>query len=172
MLPRLLLACLLLAACAAPQAPARALSGGASCALRGPLPDAACTPGATDGAVTAANLADTVCRPGYTRTVRPPVAYTDTLKRRQMAAYGESGPASGYEEDHLIPLELGGSPRDSRNLWPEPRDALLPGQGAEAKDRLENALNSEVCAGRLELGAAQRAIAGDWWQAYRTYVTD
>jgi hypothetical protein len=24
-----------------------------------------------------------------------------------------------YEEDHLIPLEDGGDPTDSRNLWPE-----------------------------------------------------
>jgi hypothetical protein len=26
------------------------------------------------------------------------------------------------EEDHLVPLELGGTRHDARSLWPEPRD--------------------------------------------------
>lgn len=166
----MLLACLLLAACAAPQPPALPASGALRCTPRGPLPDPGCTPGATDPAVTPANLAATICHTGYSASVRPPVEYTDALKRQQMAAYGESGSAAGYEEDHLIPLELGGNPRDAHNLWPEPRDALLPGQGAETKDRLENALHVEVCQGRVALGDAQHAIAGDWWSAYRIYV--
>jgi len=41
-----------------------------------------------------------------------------------------------YEEDHLVPLEVGGNPHDPRNLWPEP---LHGPWNARMKDRLENA---------------------------------
>ena len=37
-----------------------------------------------------------------------------------MAEYADTNPISDYEEDHLIPLELGGSPTSPLNLWPEP----------------------------------------------------
>ena len=78
------------------------------------------TPGALNPDVTQANIHTTICVRGWTRTVRPPVEYTNDLKMRQMREYGESGPTSTYQEDHLISLELGGDPRDPRNLWPEP----------------------------------------------------
>jgi hypothetical protein len=76
---------------------------------------------------------------------------------------------SHYEEDHLIPLGLGGAPSDERNLWPEPRTSP-DGWGADRKDELELALNQLVCSGRLPLREAQRAIATDWIAAYRYYV--
>jgi hypothetical protein len=39
------------------------------------------------------------------------VAYTDNLKRQQLAEFGyaDRNPAD-YEEDHLVPLELAGCP--------------------------------------------------------------
>ncbi len=74
-----------------------------------------------------------------------------------------------YEEDHLIPLELGGAPADLHNLWPEPRRPA-DGWNAEMKDGLERVLNRQVCDGRLPLVEAQRAIAGDWTVAYRRFV--
>jgi hypothetical protein len=55
--------------------------------------------------------------------------------------------------EHLIPIELGGSPDDLRNLWPQPRTA------AKRKDEVENELHDAVCAGRIRLAAAQREIA-------------
>jgi len=36
-----------------------------------------------------------------------------------MREHGYTDPIKAHEEDHLIPLELGGDPRDLRNLWPE-----------------------------------------------------
>src|SRR5262249_10317692 len=78
------------------------------------------TPGVLNPAVTQAAIASTICRRGWTATVRPPTSYTSALKLRQMALYGETGPPSRYQEDHLISLELGGDPTDPRNLWPEP----------------------------------------------------
>jgi hypothetical protein len=38
------------------------------------------------------------------------------------------------------------------------------------KDRLEDRLHELVCAGRLSLPEAQKAIATDWIVAYRRYV--
>ena len=115
--------------------------------------DPARTPGVLNPAVTQATIRSTICRRGWTATIRPPVAYTNTLKRRQMAEYGETGPMSAYQEDHLISLELGGDPTDPRNLWPEPYPR------ASAVDRIENELNAQVCDGTLTLARARQREA-------------
>jgi hypothetical protein len=107
-------------------------------------------------AVTAATIGRTICVRGWTAMVRPPAAITEPEKVASMAAYGDTGPLGGYEYDHLVPLELGGAANDPRNLWPE------PGASPNPKDAVEGELRSEVCAGQMTLGDAQRAIAGDW----------
>lgn len=84
-------------------------------------PNPRLTPGALNPAVRQATIDSTICVRGWTREVRPPESYTEALKFRQMRQYGESDPPSAYEEDHFIPLELGGAPRNPHNLWPEPR---------------------------------------------------
>lgn len=109
------------------------------------------TPGSLNPAVTQAAIRNTICRRGWTATVRPPSSYTSALKPRQMAAYGERGPPSAFQEDHLISLELGGNPTDPANLWPEPYPR------ASDVDRIENELNAKVCSGTLTLAAAQEA---------------
>jgi hypothetical protein len=119
-------------------------------------PDPACTPGATNPTVTQATLGQTICKRGWTKTVRPAASYTDELKRQQMAAYGYSGSSRGYEEDHLVPLELGGAPSDAKNLWPE------RGASPNPKDDVEGAANKAVCSGRMPLQAAQQQMAADW----------
>ena len=108
------------------------------------------TPGVLNPDVTQANVRSTVCRRGWTSTIRPPISYTNALKRRQMRQYGEKGSLSDYQEDHLISLELGGSPTDPRNLWPEPYPR------ASQMDQIENELNSEICDGQLTLAQAQQ----------------
>ena len=120
------------------------------------LPDPARTPGATNPQVTQANIATTICARGWTSTVRPPESYIDPLKHAQMAEYGETQPTRTYEEDHLIPLGLGGSPSDPHNLWPE------PGSSPNPKDDVEYAANRAVCDGTLTLADAQHQIATDW----------
>jgi hypothetical protein len=89
------------------------------------LPNPVMTPGATNSDVTQANIERTICVRGYTKTIRPPAYYTNRLKKEQLAQYGyaDRNPRH-YEEDHLIPLEIGGNPTDPRNLWPEPRNSL------------------------------------------------
>jgi hypothetical protein len=111
--------------------------------------DRARTPGVLNPDVSQANIRSTICTRGWTSTIRPPVSYTDALKKKQMLQYGETGSLSDYQEDHLISLELGGSPTDPRNLWPEPYPR------ASQMDQIENELNAEVCGGHLTLAQAQ-----------------
>jgi len=108
------------------------------------------TPGVLNPDVTQATIAATICRKGWTRTIRPASSYTSALKIEQMREYGVGGDPSGYQEDHLISLELGGHPTDRRNLWPEPNPH------ATAVDRIENELNRLVCSGEITLAEGQR----------------
>lgn len=128
------------------------------------LPDRRCTSGATYAKVTQKNIRRTICKSGWTATVRPPESYTEKLKREQITEYRYRDRSLGdYEEDHLIPLELGGSPRSVRNLWPEYDAGKIP----NPKDKVENALRTAVCDGTVRLAPAQRAIARDWKTAER-----
>ncbi len=126
------------------------------------LPDPNCTPGVIDPAVTQDNLPTTICRSGYTKTVRPPASYTTNLKKKQIEEYGYADTQlSTYEEDHLISLELGGSPRDPANLWPEPHASI------NEKDTVENYLHQQLCDGQITLATAQTEISQNWYKIYR-----
>ena len=135
------------------------------------LPNSHVTPGALNPSVTQANIHSTICVRGYTKTIRPPASYTTALKIRQLSTppYSEYGDrkTADFEEDHLISLELGGSPTDPKNLWPEP---YASSTGARTKDGLENALHTLVCSDLLKLRTAQKVIAENWYNAYLKYV--
>jgi len=73
---------------------------------------------------------------------------------------------ANYEEDHLISLQLGGNPTDPRNLWPEP----YVGANARKKDVVETGLKRLVCAGKMSLVDAQKAISTDWVAAFNKYT--
>ena len=109
-----------------------------------------------DPRVTQANIHQTICVAGYTKTIRPPQSYTSTLKRQQMVAYGFTDDIALHEEDHEISLELGGSPTDPKNLWPE------PGAAPNAKDGIESLLHARVCSGQITLATAQQQISTNW----------
>lgn len=133
------------------------------------LPNRHRTPGAVNPAVTQQTIRSTICRTGYTSTVRPSSSYTTRLKVDQLGsgyAFRGDRATRDYEEDHLIALEIGGAPSDARNLWPEPE---LGSDGAHAKDLVENQLHDLVCAGAVPLRVAQRAMATNWWRAYQRY---
>lgn len=131
----------------------------AAAAGAGSAPDYSPPRGAYNPAVTQASITQTICVRGWTKTVRPPRAYTDQLKRQQIAARHLPGPVGSYEEDHLVPLELGGHPTDPNNLWPEPLDQ------AKRKDSWELSLNRAVCAGRMSLADARHKIVDpSLWQ--------
>ena len=109
------------------------------------------TPGVRYSVVSQKSLFKTVCRVGWTATIRPPASYTSALKRRQLLLfqYADQNP-SHFEEDHLVSLELGGAPRSTRNLWPQPwRQARRDDNGIEAS------LHRKLCDGTLTLRQAQ-----------------
>ena len=144
------------------------------------FPDPTLHPGAINTNLDMTQL----CAAGFsTKTIRPPVAYTDRLKALELGAGGTiiapsgttynvvgeqlPGVISDYELDHLISLEIGGNPEDPKNLWMEPWERkgahlAAAGQGAESKDVVENRLHREICAGTLTLADAQTEIATNW----------
>ncbi len=106
-----------------------------------------------------------------TKSIRPEENYTHRLKVEQIGEYGYSDSRlKDYEEDHFIPLELGGNPTDPKNLWPEPYETSVPDGGAHAKDKVENYLHAEVCSGSLTLDQARREISEDWYRVYQASV--
>lgn len=127
-----------------------------------PLPDPHCTPGALNPKVTQATLRTTICRSGYTSSIRPPQQITSREKAANARSYGYTGSLHTGEYDHLISLELGGDPNDPRNLWVEPNDRPAATSTNNSKDAVENAAHTAICAGRLPLDTVRTAIATDW----------
>ena len=137
-------------------------------AFAGDLPDSTLTPGAIDPAITQDNIQETVCVKGYTKTVRPPAYYTNKLKKSQLIDYGfaDQNPKH-YEEDHLIPLSIGGAPKDPLNLWPQTR---LSEWDAAKKDVLELRLYKMVCNGEISLDDARQGISKNWIETYKIII--
>jgi hypothetical protein len=127
------------------------------------LPDGA-HPGVVNPAVTQANIKATICRSGWTATVRPPTSYTDKL-RAEATPPGHK-PGEG-ELDHRLSLEDSGHPSDPANLW---WMIYADHYGARVKDVLETKLKREVCAGKITLDEARAALLGNWLVAYERYV--
>lgn len=129
-------------------------------AIAADLPNPTLTPGATRGV----DLA-TICTKGSAKAARHTPA---SVKAKAYAEYGIRQHKPGdYEVDHLISLELGGADALA-NLWPQSYRSQP--WNAHVKDRLENYLHAEVCAGRMPLAEAQHAIANDWISAYRHFL--
>lgn len=138
------------------------------------LPDPSCTPGSTNPDITPQNIKDTICSSSWsTKSVRPPVSYTTPLKIQQMKEYGYSDTdPKNYEEDHLIPLTIGGNPKDPKNLWPESLSEEVGKEklGFHEKDRVEVWLNKQICLGKMGLREAQGMIAHDWESVYHIMI--
>jgi hypothetical protein len=91
----------------------------------------------------------------------------DSLRQEVFKEYGIVNPRpEDYEIDYLIAPGLGGT-EDIHNLWPEP--STPSAWNAHVKDALEERLHQLVCAGKLDLPTAQRAIATNWISAYKQY---
>ncbi len=110
-------------------------------------------PTVTPGVVLTTSAAD-VCTPGWASKHRH--GLTATQKATVLRAYGYLADQKVAEYDHLISLELGGG-NTERNIWPQ----VDPAQD-QRKDRLENTLHAQVCAGRMQLAAAQAEIRQFW----------
>jgi len=111
----------------------------------------------TNQAVTQDNIGETICVRGFTKTIRPPVEITNSIKVRLLAERGLPPESSDdYKLDHRINLSIGGAPSDPRNLM------LQPNANSHDKDRVELCLSRSVCAGRITLQQAQSAIWNNW----------
>ncbi|WP_158239158.1 hypothetical protein [Uliginosibacterium sp. TH139] len=110
-------------------------------------------------------LQQTICRKGYSATVRPSTSFTNPIKYRFM---GESGiplhEASDWALDHRIAIALGGHPRQLSNFQ------LLSSKANGRKSRIEVKLLCLVCTGDMPLAQAQRELVDDWQGAYRRYA--
>lgn len=137
-------------------------------ALAGEVPNLALTPGVARTDLTV----QVICKKKWGKDAR---VVTQAMKMQVFKNYGLSGnndpscklDAHGrrFEIDHLVSRELGGAD-DVRNLWPQ---CYRGTWGASVKDKLENRLHRELCAGRVTLDAAHRMIINDWRVAYRRY---
>jgi hypothetical protein len=68
--------------------------------------------GALNPDVTQDTIAQTICVPGYTQSVRPASSFTNGVKALLLKRAGlDPSTATDYELDHIIPLALGGHPR-------------------------------------------------------------
>lgn len=109
-------------------------------------------------AVTQATIDTTICRSGYSASVRPPTSYTGPIKRAMVAALPPTADhnVSDYELDHVVALEDGGAPRARLNLilqlWPE----------ARAKDAVEDRVHRAICAHQMSLAAGRQCLVIDW----------
>lgn len=133
------------------------------------LPDPQQTPGAVRSGLSKA----TICKTKWGIDARHVSA---SMKQQVFQSYGLSGnddpqcvtDAHGRhcEIDHLISRELGGADVVS-NLWPEPY-GTSPWNAAK-KDRVENRLHKEMCAGNISLKKARDEIKTDWRVPYQRY---
>jgi hypothetical protein len=110
--------------------------------------------------VTQETIGETICHAGYAKQVRPGTVYTNGVKQKLMRQQGIPLERAGdYELDHVVPLTLGGNPRQLSNLMLQPWEG---DHGAKVKDKLEVRLKSAVCRGRMSLREAQSCIAENW----------
>jgi len=133
------------------------------------LPDLAKTPGVARPGLSKA----TICATKWGTDARH---VTQAMKDQVFALYGYSGNDDAHcepdpkghrcEIDHLISRELGGAD-DVQNLWPEAYGSSP--YNAHLKDKLENRLHKEMCAGHIGLKAARDMLVNDWRKAYRVY---
>ena len=98
--------------------------------------------GAIDPHITQDNIAATICRPGYARSVRQPASWSRAQRKALHAQPGQV-------VDHIVPIEIGGAPADQANLQLQDRAT------AKAKDRDENRVRKEICRGDITLEQGQ-----------------
>jgi len=115
---------------------------------------------ATPGKVSKASK-DEVCAAGF--EAKP---VSDRQSAEALEAYGLRHD-SGRKVIQLIPSSLGGT-NDKENLWPLPESKDF---GPSQKKALDDKLHEMVCAGTIELKAAQDVLKKDWTGAYKKYVT-
>ena len=139
------------------------------------LPDNTESPGAINPAVTQDNIQETICHRGWSAQARPPVEFTEPIKRRLLQEHYPGAAPKGFELDHRVPIEAGGCPNCASNLWIQPwqnpahhhcTPTVL--MDAACKDRLENYVHRQICSGTMTLAHGQSVFLGNWIDAYNS----
>lgn len=106
-----------------------------------------------------------------------------TTKIAARRAYGLMSPNAGWcagtdsngkqgcEEDHRVPLTVGGgnTPGSIRNIWPQRPDGPF---GYHVKDRCEDRVGRDICTGKISVADAQAVFLGDWRKNCRPWVPE
>jgi hypothetical protein len=145
------------------------------------LPNNSLTPGYPLGSAGVDSMPPlaVLCADHYTASVRngkkvrdvPESEKTQALQNYKCACGitldpgNEGNPETGYELDHFISLELGGS-NDHRNLWPQPYHPAGGQLGAHDKDDVEDYLKSQMCSGKMTQAEAIQQITTNWVTIY------
>jgi len=152
----------------APMFLAAALILATSAALADDIPDLSKTPGVARAGLTKKRI----CEIKWGKDERH---VTASMKMEVFALYGYSGyddprcvpkGKRTCEIDHLVSRELGGAD-EVKNLWPQAYGTSP--WNASLKDKLENRLNKEMCAGHITLKQARDILVNDWRVAYKKY---
>lgn len=133
-------------------------------ALSAPLPDLKKTPGLVRSGLSL----KTICTTKWGLDKRHVSVAMKTAVFQEYGLSGNTDPfciPKGCEIDHLVSRELGGAD-DVKNLWPQSYSGVW---NAHMKDRVENRLHKEVCAGAVTLKAARTDITNDWTAVYKRY---
>lgn len=125
------------------------------------IPDPSITPGVV-ATTEKSEVCGVVNRMTYSQRHR--LSQTPETKRLVFASYGIPWADAGkYEDDHDVPLCLGGADT-LENRWPQPRYGTWT---AGMKDHLETLACSRVCHDMMPLAEAQAWFTGpDWREAY------
>ena len=88
------------------------------------------------------------------------VVHEAVLRLVRLWNWPRQGTTADYEEDHRVPLCIGGHPRTTKNLWPQPRGGT---RHVAAKDQLGISVCRAVCMGDTTLEDGQAILlAPDW----------
>ena len=119
--------------------------------------DPACAPGQLDAGVVG-HIGQTICNESWVAAasrVQPPPSTKDKL----LIEYRLPGNPVTYTVAHVIPVEDGGSPTSSRNLYPL---AVTGYGGQETHAAVAEKLNDEICDHRITVAEGARTLKGDW----------
>lgn len=135
-----------------------------------PYPNKDLTPGAINPLVTQENIQSTICTHGFNSSQRPSSSFIYKVKLKQMKEYQYSDTSlRSYIEDHLISISLGGDPKSSENLWPQPKSIFW---NDKKKDKLEIKLWNKVCKNQISLKDAQEIVKTDWVSGYLKFINN
>lgn len=107
--------------------------------------------------VTQSTIHSTICKRGWSESVRPPYEWSHEQKLRLMRERGIPASEIGaWTLDHVQAIENGGAPANPRNLQLQRKAA------AQTKDLDESRIHWNICNGRSTLAEGQAEMLRLW----------